>query len=67
MKNLWKISAELVCVLGLFYNFIAQPVLEGLGYKFPKTDIDMLMNLFYLFGMHGFKTYEKLKNEQYKK
>lgn len=66
-KSGWRPAAGWVCVLGLLYNFIAQPLLTWLSrvYGFdapPQLDIQELMALLFgMLGLGGLRTHEKIR------
>jgi hypothetical protein len=64
----WRPAAGWCCVSGLFYTFIAQPVLSWASANFgwttpPSLDTSLLTTLlFALLGLGGFRLYEKIKD-----
>lgn len=59
----WRPAAGWVCVLGLGYQFIARPLLVGLGEftTLPTIDDVLMELLFGMLGLGAFRTAEKFK------
>jgi len=70
-KSRWRPSVGWVCVFGLSYNFLLQPLLPWILALFgasapplPPIDNEALMGLLIpLLGIGGFRTYEKVKGK----
>lgn len=66
-KSGWRPAVGWVCVTGLIYSFIAQPLLVWASVNFgwqspPDLDMGTLITLLMgLLGLGGFRTYEKVK------
>ncbi len=71
----WRPSAGWVCVFGLAYQFLAQPLLPWIATVFGKTvpplpaiDNDTLMLLLTgMLGLGGLRTFEKVKDSEGKR
>ena len=59
----WRPAAGWVCVLGLFYTFLLQPLLAwATSSKPPEIDTTLLIQLLFgMLGLAGIRTYEKGK------
>jgi len=59
----WRPAAGWVCVLGLFYTFLLQPLLAWVTFsKPPEIDTTLLIQLLFgMLGLAGIRTYEKGK------
>ena len=59
----WRPAAGWVCVLGLFYTFLLQPLLAwATSSKPPEIDTTLLIQLLFgMLGLAGIRTYEKRK------
>ena len=59
----WRPAAGWVCVLGLFYTFLLQPLLAwATSSKPPEIDTTLLIQLLFgMLGLAGTRTYEKGK------
>lgn len=59
----WRPASGWVCVIGLFYQFIARPLLIGLGGfdSLPSIENVLIDLLFALLGIGGLRTAEKFK------
>lgn len=59
----WRPAAGWVCVIGLGYQFIARPLLVGLGgfAALPTIDEVLMELLFGMLGLGAFRTAEKFK------
>ena len=63
----WRPSVGWVCVLGLFYQFIAMPLLSwysafvSIPVPPPLNTGDLMTLLLGLLGLGGYRTYEKLR------
>jgi hypothetical protein len=63
----WRPAVGWVCVAGLTYTFIGQPILSWMSTMNqvpvpPELDLDSLVTLLAgLLGLGGFRTYEKVK------
>lgn len=66
-KSGWRPAVGWVCVTGLVYSFMAQPLLVWASVNFgwqspPDLDMGTLITLLMgLLGLGGFRTYEKVK------
>lgn len=66
-KSGWRPAVGWVCVTGLIYSFIAQPLLVWASVNFgwqspPDLDMGTLITLLMgLLGLGGFRTYERVK------
>ena len=65
----WRPAVGWVCVLGLAWNFLVQPLLSWIGFAFgvdlsgaPRLDITELMTILAgMLGLAGLRTHEKEK------
>lgn len=66
-KSGWRPAVGWVCVIGLIYSFLAQPILVWASVNFgwqspPDLDMGTLITLLMgLLGLGGFRTYERVK------
>lgn len=57
----WRPATGWMCVIGLAYDFLIQPIAVGFGLPFPKLDSTALHTLIFgLLGLGGIRTVEKL-------
>lgn len=63
----WRPAIGWICGMGLFWNYVLQPIIMWVGFLFgydlsdaPRLDINELMGLLAgMLGMGGLRTYEK--------
>lgn len=66
-KSGWRPAVGWVCVLGLFYTFLGQPLLAWASLQYgkptpPALDMDVLITLLGgMLGLGGFRTFEKIR------
>jgi hypothetical protein len=60
----WRPSIGWICGIGLFYQFLLQPLSVGLGHGFPPLDVNTLISLVTsMLGLGGYRTFEKTRKK----